>query len=194
MRAYDVLFRRLRPLARFREFGVLDRALEPVEQVPVEALVEFLSVQRVEPRGQQTVEVRGLGRGASIQSRRLGRGQFVEYVQVGAMGVGDVYLPDEGYAAKHVALGVAFVLTAVDERERHQVGGGPEQDDGRPVIVEPIDDAGERRVLAARVAVVFQDGGYEHEAVGATAVRVAQNSPDRPEPARRFSAISSVVI
>ena len=98
------------------EAGFPHGALEPAEQLAVESAVQLLGVQRVQPRGQQAVEVVLLVVTVHPPQAVVQR-ELREDVHVRAVGPGGVDFAYERDAADDVALRVALVRAHVDESE-----------------------------------------------------------------------------
>ena len=162
--ADDVLLRTEGFRAGGWELGLVAGALEPSEEFPVEALVEFLGVEGGEPCVKESVEV-GEFAVVAHPSRAGVERQVREDVEVGAVRVPGVDLADEGDGADDVVLGAPPVGAAVDEGEREEPVGVAEEDDGGNV--EPLVDlAGEVGVLAALVGAAVEFDGQEEETAG----------------------------
>ena len=100
--------------AALDKIGVGARPLEPVEKVAVEAPVQCLGIQRVQPGLQQAVEVVGLAVDVHPEQPLLER-QLSQDVQVRPLGVGRINLTNQRNAAQHVPVRVSPVGPAVNE-------------------------------------------------------------------------------
>ena len=95
-----------------REFALRNRALVPSEQLPVEAAVELLGIQRVLPRPVQVVEV-----GDACVLDQAGERQVRQDVEMGAVRRLRVHVLHQRHSRQYVAVAVATVSATMDHRE-----------------------------------------------------------------------------
>ena len=151
------------------ELGGVDRVLEPGEKLAVEAAVEFLGVQGVQPGVQQAVEVAGPAV-VGDPAQAVGQGKLGQEVQVGAVGVGGVDFPHQRNAAHNIAVGVVAVGAAMDKGQGDPVVGGAEKRHGgkRESLVQFPRKGG---VVAAGVIAAGKLHGDKQEAAGVAGVK-----------------------
>ncbi|MGQ4809906.1 hypothetical protein NKDENANG_03343 [Candidatus Entotheonellaceae bacterium PAL068K] len=134
---------------------------EPAEQPGVELFVQGFRIERVQPRCQQAVEIKGLvvvdHPGQQVFQRQVGQD-----VQVGPVRLYGVDLTHQRHRAEYITVGVISVLAAVRKGQREVVGGRCEETHGRRVE-PPVDLPRELGVLAPRVAVAVQLHGDKVE-------------------------------
>ena len=151
------------------ESGGVDRVLEPSEKLAVEAAVERLGVQGVQPGVQQAVEVTGPAV-VGDPAQAVGQGKLGQEVQMGAVGVGGVDFPHQRNAAHNIAVGVVAVGAAMDKGQGDPVVGGAEKRHGgkRESLVQFPRKGG---VMAAGVIAAGKLHGDKQEAAGVAGVK-----------------------
>ena len=151
------------------ESGGVDRVLEPGEKLAVEAAVERLGVQGVQPGVQQAVKIAGPAV-AGDPAQAVGQGELRQEVQMGAVGVGGVDFPHQRNAAHNIAVGVVAVGAAMDKGQGDPVVGGAEKrhGGGRESLVQFPRKGG---VVAAGVIAAGKLHGDKQETAGVAGVK-----------------------
>ena len=171
--ADEVFFRRQSPGAGGGELGSGRRPLEPLEQIGIEAAVERLGVQRVQPGRQQPVEAAGLAVAVGVHpAQSLRQRQLAQDVQMGAVGVGGIDFPHQRNPPQHIPVGINLIGAAVQETQRDPAGGGAEQHDHRR-LKALVDFPGKGGIPPARIAVGVEVDGGEQKAAGIAAAETA---------------------
>ena len=160
--ADDVPFGRTLSGAVVRKATGGDGALEPAEELPVEALVERLDVEDLLPFRVQVVEAADAGVDHARQR------EVTKDVDVRPVRVGGADVLDQRHLLQHVACRVSLVGAAVHGGQRHGRTVA-EQDDDRHREAA-IDRSGGVGQMRAGVGAVLQVGGHEQEGLRAARV------------------------
>ncbi len=155
----DMLLRTEGSGADLWESGLLAGALEPSKEFAIEALVEFLSVQRGQPCVKESVKVAGLAvvahpAEAGVQRKRG------ENVQGSAVRIARINFSYQKHSSKHIALRLALIGTAINKGQREEFVLVKEENDGGDAKAS-VKDADEQGVLTTRIRSLFERHSQE---------------------------------